>query len=85
MMTGPSRQPPLRFLALAPAYFGVLAASLALSLLLRFDFDVPAGYWQDWWRSALWILPLKIFLLAATGQFRSLLTFLGLPDAMRLA
>jgi len=85
MITGPSRRPPLRFLALALAYLGVLAASLAFSLLLRFDFDVPAGYWQDWWRSALWILPLKIFLLAATGQFRSLLTFFGLPDAMRLA
>ena len=85
MMTGPSRRPPLRFIALALAYLGVLAASLAFSLLLRFDFDVPTGYWQDWWRSALWILPLKIILLAATGQFRSLLTFFGLPDAMRLA
>lgn len=75
----------MRAVLLAAAYFALLAASLVVSLLLRFDFRVPAQYWRDLVASALWLLPLKLLLLWASGQFRSLLTFFSLPDARRLA
>ncbi len=77
--------PRLRFLALLATYTSVLAAALVVSLLLRFDFDVPTQYWRDLALSGPWILVLKLVLLYALGQFRSLLTFFSLPDAKRLA
>ncbi|MBE2179817.1 MAG: polysaccharide biosynthesis protein [Chthoniobacterales bacterium] len=79
------RNPLIRFLVLAAIYLLVLAASLALSLLLRFDFSVPPAYWRDLAASAAWMLPLKLALLCFMGQFRSLLTFFSLPDATKLA
>lgn len=79
------RNPLIRFLVLAAIYLLVLAASLALSLLLRFDFSVPPAYWRDLAASAAWMLPLKLVLLCVMGQFRSLLTFFSLPDATKLA
>jgi FlaA1/EpsC-like NDP-sugar epimerase len=80
-----SRRPTLRLLALGGAYFAVLSCALCLSLLLRFDFVVPSGYWTELATAAVWILPLKFLLLYATGQFRTLLTFFSLPDAKSLA
>jgi FlaA1/EpsC-like NDP-sugar epimerase len=72
-------------LLLLLAYSVLLFVSLLAALLLRFDFDVPDEYLQSFWLSASWILPLKLFLLAIFGQFRSLLTFFSLPDAKRVA
>jgi FlaA1/EpsC-like NDP-sugar epimerase len=85
MIADLSRRPPVRLLAVGAGYFFVLAASLALSLLLRFDFRVPPGYWSELLGASLWILPLKFILLALAGQFRTLLTFFSLPDAKSLA
>lgn len=85
MIADLSRRPAMRLVALGGAYLAALAGSLALALLLRFDFRVPAGYWEELGRASLWILPLKFALLYATGQFRTLLTFFSLPDAKSLA
>lgn len=74
-----------RPLVLLLVYSVLLFASLLMALLLRFDFTVPEEYLQSFWRSALWIVPLKLLLLAFFGQFRSLLTFFSLPDAKRVA
>lgn len=78
------RSPALRFLVLALAYAVTLAASLVVSLLLRFDLSPPKAYWRDLAVSAAWILPLKLALLGAFGQFRTLLTFFSIPDTRRL-
>lgn len=75
----------LRVGLLAATYAAVLGASLAAALLLRFDFDVPPDFWARYRLSALWIIPLKLLLLAAFGQYRSLLTFFSFPEAKRLA
>jgi FlaA1/EpsC-like NDP-sugar epimerase len=74
-----------RLALLIAAYGGVLFFSLLLSFLLRFDFHVPPEFWPRMWSSILWMLPLKLVLLGAFGQFRSLLTFFSLPDAKMLA
>lgn len=79
------RSPTLRFLVLAAAYLVALAASLAGSLLLRFDFSPPREYWHTLAISAAWILPLKLVLLGVFGQFRTLLTFFSIPDTRRIA
>ncbi len=74
-----------RTTALAAAYAAILSVSLLLALLLRFDFSVPAEFWINLRTTLLWLLPLKLFVLAVFGQFRTLLTYFSLPDAKRLA
>jgi FlaA1/EpsC-like NDP-sugar epimerase len=79
-----SLNPLIRNLVLAATYFAILVFCLWFSVLLRFDFDVPAAYWGGFLATLLWLAPLKIALLIAFGQFRSLLTFFSLSDAKRL-
>jgi uncharacterized protein (TIGR00369 family) len=45
---------------------------------------VAAEFWGRFWKSIVWLLPLKIVALAVFGQFRTLLTYFSLPDAKRL-
>ena len=74
-----------RLFVLLSAYSAILFLSLVLAVLLRFDFEVGSEYWTRLWRSVVWLLPLKLFALAAFGQFRTLLTYFSLPDAKRIA
>jgi len=74
-----------RVAVLAAAYAGIAFSSLVLALLLRFDFDVAPEYWQRFWSTLAWLLPLKLLALAVCGQFRSLLTYFSLPDAKNIA
>jgi FlaA1/EpsC-like NDP-sugar epimerase len=80
-----SLSPFFRALLLASAYAAVLSACLALAVLLRFDFDVEPLFWAQWTITVFWLVPLKLALLAAFGQFRSLLTYFGPSDAIKLA
>lgn len=74
-----------RLVVLVAVYAGILFLCLLGALLLRFDFHVPPEFWGRFWRSLVWILPLKLILLAVFGQFRALLTYFSLPDAQRIA
>ena len=76
--------PLLRNLLLAGTYSAVAFTSLWLSMLLRFDFDVPQDYWSLFCVTLFWLLPLKLAMLLVFGQFRSLLTFFSLSDAKRI-
>jgi FlaA1/EpsC-like NDP-sugar epimerase len=75
----------LRLPSLAVAYSAVLSASLWFALQLRFDFDVPQEFIQRFVVSLPWMLALKLGMLAAFGQFRSLLTYFGPSDAIKLS
>jgi FlaA1/EpsC-like NDP-sugar epimerase len=74
-----------RLVVLLAAYSGILFLSLVFALLLRFDFQVGPEYWERFWKSIVWMLPLKLVALAFFGQFRTLLTYFSLPDAKRIA
>lgn len=74
-----------RLPALAVAYATVLTAALWFSLQLRFDFDVPQEFIDRFIFSLPWMLALKLLLLRVFGQFRSLLTYFGPSDAIKLA
>lgn len=76
--------PSVRKLVLAALYCGLLTGCLWGGFLLRFDFEVPTEFLERFWNSLVWMLPLKLGLLAMTGQFRSMLSFFSLPDAKRL-
>lgn len=73
-----------RHALLGATYACILALSLWVSLLLRFDFIVPGYYFEQLASTVLWLVPAKLVLLAVFGQFRSLLTFFSLSDAKRL-
>jgi FlaA1/EpsC-like NDP-sugar epimerase len=75
---------PLRTPLVASAYSVVFVLSSLAALAIRFDLRIPPEFLERWYGSALWILLLKLMLLVAFGQFRSLLTFFSLPDAKNL-
>jgi FlaA1/EpsC-like NDP-sugar epimerase len=74
-----------RLLALMLAYSAVITAALWFALQLRFDFDVEQEFIDRFIVTLPWMLALKLLLLAAFGQFRSLLTYFGPSDAIKLA
>src|SRR5262245_11126011 len=61
-----------------------LSASLWLAYELRFDFALPSEESALLWKFGLWIIPLKLVLLLAIGQFSGLLSYFGIPDLRRL-
>ncbi len=73
-----------RFVFLLLLYSALILGSLWVSFQLRFDFEVPAVFWQRFLPSVLLILPVKLLSLAFFGQFGSLLTFFSLSDSKRL-
>jgi len=73
-----------RNLAVGVTYLAIIVVSLWLSVLLRFDFDVPYFYSEQLWTTLIWFAPSKLFFLLLFSQFRSLLTFFSISDATRL-
>jgi FlaA1/EpsC-like NDP-sugar epimerase len=73
-----------RIVLLTCTYAAVLYVCLWASVLLRFDFEVPAEYWTRFEVTLIWLVPLKLGILLFFGQFRSLLTFFSISDAKRL-
>jgi FlaA1/EpsC-like NDP-sugar epimerase len=65
-------------------YSVCLSLSLWIAYLLRFDFYIPDFYLDELIRMLLWIVPLKLFLLAGFRQFEGLLSYFSLPDLRRL-
>ena len=76
--------PSVRLSVLMCVYALACVTSLFFSYFLRFDFQVPSNYLKQAGTVVLWVLPLKLLVLAAFGQFRSLLSFFSFPDAKRL-
>lgn len=69
---------------LLTCHYGLAAlASLALAYQMRFDFDVEAQFRFQFSQTVLWIVPLKVVLLAIFGQFHSLLSYFSIPDLKR--
>jgi len=73
-----------RILLLQLLYGAVLAASLYAAFQLRFDF-YPAPYMGRFRLGLVISLGLTLPLLWLFGQFRSLLSYFGLPDAQKIA
>lgn len=74
----------LRSLVLVVTYTILLTGSLLLAYHLRFDFQVPVEHWKDYREIVIWLVPFKLSLLLAFGQFSTLLTYFRIPDLMRI-
>jgi len=73
-----------RILALLVVYTLIAVGSLWLGYEARFEFDVPADF--RIWRTNVFavVVPLKIILLVAFGQFGSLVAYFRMPDVRSL-
>jgi FlaA1/EpsC-like NDP-sugar epimerase len=65
-------------------YALLMAGSMALSYLLRFEFTPPADQLRQLLRMLPWLVAVKMIVMALTGQFGSLLTFFSVPDVLRI-
>ena len=59
----------------------LIAASLAFSFLLRFDFYLPAGQWGVFIQGLVVVLLAKPVLFAASGMYRNIWRYASLQDA----
>lgn len=74
----------IRYVLLAAVYTAVIVLSFFAAFVVRFDFRVPSSEWRVFAAVLAWMLPLKLLLLYVFGQFRSLLSYFGVPDAYRI-
>ncbi len=69
---------------LAVIYAIVLFLSRWLAYQLRFDFEVPPAFYEQFTLHWSWVLALKLSLLFALGQYSGLLSYFSIPDLRRL-
>ena len=74
----------VRATALAVAYSSVIAASIALAYLLRFDFDVPGWLRPNLVGICAIAVAVQLASMYAFHQFDGLLSFFSTPDLKRL-
>ncbi len=74
----------IRGFFLFSSYLLIFVGSLFLAYLLRFDFSIPEEYVVLFLQNLLMILPLKMALMFAFGQFGGLLSYFRLPDVSRI-
>lgn len=73
-----------RGLVLLFIYTLVLTFSYYVSYALRFDFSVPEHHAIERDQIIWWLIPFKLSLLYALGQFSVLLTYFRMPDLFRI-
>ena len=66
------------------AFSAVVASSIAIAFLLRFDFRVPSAWWQNISGLIVLALLIKVPLFAAVGLHRQLWPRVGLTEAIRI-
>ena len=76
--------PKTRIGLLLCAYAAQMAASLWLAYEIRFDFSVAASYQEERLFVLLWLVPLKLILLASFHQLSSLPGYFSTPDLARM-
>ncbi|MEO0508510.1 MAG: nucleoside-diphosphate sugar epimerase/dehydratase [Verrucomicrobiota bacterium] len=82
--------PQLRVVSLILLYGLIACLSYWGAWLLRFGFypdlsGIPENFQTLWWQQGVYLLPLKLALLYASGQFSGFIRFFRFPDAVRLA
>jgi FlaA1/EpsC-like NDP-sugar epimerase len=73
-----------RTLVLGLIYSALLAVSLWIAYMLRFDFVIPVGYQTQYFVALPVVITLKLLMLFIFGQFGILLSYFRLPDLYRI-
>jgi FlaA1/EpsC-like NDP-sugar epimerase len=93
----PSNKDPYRFLPArlinlrswrtSSAWFhDAVAAVLAwwLAYLLRFNFQIPAGFVETMWSTAVWVVPIQALAFVMFGLYQGVWRFASMPDLYRI-
>lgn len=62
----------------------LIAVSLSIAFLLRFDFTIPASEIQHLWMGLALVLPIKMLVFSLTGLHRGWWKLVGMPDLVRV-
>jgi len=64
----------------------LLAAVVAwwFSYLLRFNFDLPANFQSELWRTLIWVVPLQVFVFLGFSLYRGLWRYASVADLRRI-
>jgi len=64
----------------------VVAAVLAwwLAYLLRFNFQIPPGFVETMWSTAVWVVPIQAFAFVMFGLYQGVWRFASMPDLYRI-
>jgi FlaA1/EpsC-like NDP-sugar epimerase len=73
-----------RPLQLLGTYAVVLCLARYFAYQLRFDFKLPLEFVEQLEKHWFWLIPMKLLVLAAFGQFAGLLSYFSIPDLRRL-
>jgi FlaA1/EpsC-like NDP-sugar epimerase len=76
--------PVLRAVGLCALYAAMTAGALFFAYLLRFDFNIPESFFPQMVRCLMWLIPVQLVMLWSLGQFKTLLSYFGIPDLGRL-
>lgn len=77
-----------RFPGIGLVYALLAAIAWVLAFLVRFDFDPAAGplnFWNVCFAMLPWVVVTKVIVLAVAGQYRGVLSFFRVSDAVRIA
>ena len=74
----------LKFLAIFVTYFSLSFACLFTAYVLRFDFNIPDAYLENFKAVWPWYLAIQFAFLFAFGQFDAVFSQFRLPDLFRL-
>ena len=74
----------LKFLAIFVTYFALSLACLFTAYMLRFDFNIPDVYFENFKAVWPWYLAIQFAFLFAFGQFDAVFSQFRLPDLLRL-
>ncbi|HWR50092.1 MAG TPA: nucleoside-diphosphate sugar epimerase/dehydratase [Bryobacteraceae bacterium] len=74
----------IRKLLIATAHLGIIAGSLTLAFLFRFDGSIPVSESDNLAYGLCVALPVKLLIFGQAGLFRGWWRYSGLPDVMRL-
>ena len=74
----------LKFLSIFVTYFALSLACLFTAYVLRFDFNIPDAYLENFKAVWPWYLAIQFAFLFAFGQFDAVFSQFRLPDLFRL-
>ena len=65
-------------------YFFCLAASMFLAYALKYAFSIPVCVQEVMWQQIGILVPIKLLLLIALGEFKGIFAYFRLPDLVKI-
>lgn len=74
-----------RLAVILPAYFVLFGTCLYSALLLRFDFDLPEAFLEQFWTALPFVMGVKLLVCWLTGEWKRTFRYTTLEDVLHLS